>query len=342
MIFRPPRRHTVKMMDSTQMSSEDEAVVAALRGGDQATFTHLVHRHRRELHVHCYRMLGSFSDAEDQVQETLMRAWRKRETFEGRSSFRAWLYGIATHSCLDFLAARRDRVVPEDATAKAEVLWLQPYPDRLLEPETPHEAAPDAVVVARETIQLGYLVAIQLLAPKQRAVLILSEVLDWSAKEIAELLELSVTAVNSALQRARVALRERSRPAPAPDPDERALLERYVQATERSDVNALAEMLREDVRSSMPSAAETYAGRDVVVRSWVEAGFGTPSFGQLRCVITSANKTPAVACYLRKPGDTEFRALAVDILQIENGAIIEITTFGLEGKTEAFGLPPVL
>ena len=171
---------------------------------DEPAFSGLAERHRRELHVHCYRMLGSFEDAEDTVQETFLRAWRRRETFEGRSTFRAWLYRIATNACLDLLAKRR----PEPATG-GEVLWLQPYPDRLLD-ELPAGDAdePEAVAVARETIELAYVVAVQHLAPRPRAVLILRDVLGWPAKDVAELLGDSVNSVNSALQRARAGMRE--------------------------------------------------------------------------------------------------------------------------------------
>ena len=178
--------------------------VSGLGEVDEPGFSGLAERHRRELHVHCYRMLGSFEDAEDTVQETFLRAWRRRETFEGRSTFRAWLYKIATNACLDLLAKRR----PEPATG-GEVLWLQPYPDRLLD-ELPADDAeePEAVAVARETIELAYLVAVQHLAPRPRAVLILRDVVGWPAKDVAELLGDSVNSVNSALQRARAGMRE--------------------------------------------------------------------------------------------------------------------------------------
>src|SRR5262249_40417041 len=294
-------------------------------------------RHRPELRVHCYRMLGSFHDAEDLVQETFLKAWHKRDSFEGRSSLRAWLYAIATHGCLDFIAARRS------APPAEEIPWLEPVPDRLLEPTARREGEPDAVVIARETMELAYLVAMQFLPPKQRAVLILCDVLDWSAKDAAELLDLSVAAVNSALQRARETLRDR-RPSRRPDPDEhqRTLLERYVSATERGDARGLAELLRDDVRFSMPPEPGTGVGRDGVVGSWVKGGFGSPSFGDLRCALTRANGMPAVACYLRRPGEVEYRPLALDVLRIEDGQIVDVITFGLAGFVKAFDLPPTL
>src|SRR5829696_9121121 len=182
----------------------EEPGVSDLAELDEAAFSRVAERHRRELHVHCYRMLGSFEDAEDAVQDTFLRAWRRRETFEGRSTIRAWLYRIATNACLDLLAKRR----PEPATG-GEVLWLQPYPDRLLDELSATDAEePETVAVARETIELAYVVAVQHLAPRPRAVLVLRDVLGWPAQEVAEFLGDSVNSVNSALQRARAGLRE--------------------------------------------------------------------------------------------------------------------------------------
>jgi RNA polymerase sigma-70 factor (TIGR02960 family) len=176
----------------------------AIARADEAAFSELVERYRPEMQVHCYRMLGSYEDSEDAVQETLLRAWRRRETFEGRSTFRAWLYRIATNACLDALGRRERRL--QTATG-AEVPWLQPYPDRLLEEVAASEEEPGALVVAKETIELAFIVAIQHLPPRQRAVLILRDVLGWTAKDTAALLETSVASVNSALQRARGALK---------------------------------------------------------------------------------------------------------------------------------------
>jgi RNA polymerase sigma-70 factor (ECF subfamily) len=225
----------------------------------ESAFAALFERNRGELQVHCYRMLGSFEDSEDLVQETFLRAWRKRASFspEGRSSFRAWLYRIATNACLDVLRSRPRRVLPPQVAAAgdptappsppADLPWLQPYPDRLLESIASAEEEPDAMVVAKETIELAFIAAIQHLPPRQRAVLILRDVLGWSAKDTAALLEVSVGSVNSALQRARATLRDRlgerraewARPS-EPREEERELLRRYVDAHERADVDALA------------------------------------------------------------------------------------------------------
>ena len=335
------------MVEATHSRAEDAVVIDAARAGDEAAFTALTERHRRELQVHCYRMLGSFEDSEDLVQETFLRAWRKRQSFQGRSSFRAWLYRIATNACLDALG-RRPRPAQSTQANPAEIPWLQPYPDRLLEGIAPSDDEPDAVVVAKETIELAFLVAIQHLPPRQRAVLILRDVLGWSAKETAALLEGSVAAVNSALQRARAGLKEhlpprRSEWATGSDPseEERALLQRYVDASELGDGDALAELLREDARFTMPPEPTLVVGREAVVTFWVEGGFGSDSWGRLRCALTRANMQPAVACYVRRPGDAEYRALALDVLRIEDGAIAEVTTFGDE-VFPAFGLPPTL
>jgi RNA polymerase sigma-70 factor, ECF subfamily len=309
---------------------------------DQTTFEALAERHRRELQLHCYRMLGSLEDSEDLVQETFLRAWRRRETFQGRSTVRAWLYRIATNACLDALQRRPRK--PHGG----EVPWLQPYPDDLLEGIAEPDAEPDAALVAKETIELAFLVAIQHLPPKTRAVLILRDVLDWSAKDTAALLETSVAAVNSALQRARAGLQEhlperRLEWAPGADPtaSERELLDRYVEASERADAHALAALMREDSTWSMPPEPGLWRGRDAIVATWVEGGMGTTEFGRFRCLRTSANLQPAVACYLMKPGDTEFRALALDVLRIEEGEIADITSF-VGTVFPAFGLPPSL
>jgi RNA polymerase sigma-70 factor (ECF subfamily) len=307
---------------------------------DQASFTASVERHRRELHVHCYRMLGSFEESEDLVQDTFLRAWRRRETFEGRSSLRAWLYKIATNACLDALDKRPRRV-----SANGEVLWLQPFPDELLDELPSDDDDPGAAAVSKETIELAYLVAIQHLVPLQRAVLIMRDVLHLSAKETAAVLETTVPAVNSALQRARAAMKEhlpeqRTEWAPGADPTqaERELLERVVVHTEKPDPEALKQVLSEDVRFWMPPHPGLWQGREQVVGSWVEGGFGTEAFGSMRCIVTRANRQPAVAGYVRRPGDNAHTPLAIDLLRIADGVIAEIVTFdgSLFGM---FGLP---
>jgi RNA polymerase sigma-70 factor, ECF subfamily len=324
--------------------------VAAATAGDEAAFASLAERHRRELQVHCYRMLGSLEDSEDVVQETFLRAWRKRSSFEGRSTFRAWLYGIATKACLDALE-RRGRTVPARHSAQplAEIPWLQPYPDRLLDAAAPAADEPEAEAIRRETIELAFIAAIQLLPPRQRAILIARDVLGWSAAESAALLDVSVVAVNSALQRARATLRKhlprrRQEWAAGTDPTraERELLQRYVEANDRGDARAMVALLREDALFAMPPQPEWWVGRDEIVAAWVSGGFGSESFGEFRSVPTRANMQPAAACYLRRPGDSTHRALALDVLRIEEGLVTEVIAFPLEPFVERLGLPSTL
>jgi RNA polymerase sigma-70 factor, ECF subfamily len=307
---------------------------------EEAVFTELLERHRAELRVHCYRMLGSVEESEDLVQETFLRAWRNRASFIPASA-RAWLYRIATNACLDVLRRRPSRLLTAPVPAAdpdapipppAELPWLQPYPDRLL---APPEDEPGTAVVARETIELAFLAAIQNLPPRQRAVLILRDVLDWSAKETAELLDVSVASVNSALQRAR----GRVIPAPERPPaeEERELLRRYVDAHERADVAALAELLREDARLTMPPHATWFEGRAAILVASTK-GFD-PEFGELRAVPTGANLQPAVAHYLRPPGASEYRPLAIDVLRMKSGLVAEINSFVFPELFAAFGLP---
>jgi RNA polymerase sigma-70 factor, ECF subfamily len=315
---------------------------------DQGEFAAAVERHRGELQVHCYRMLGSLEESEDLVQETFLRAWRGRASgsFDGRSSLRAWLYRIATNACLDVLRSRPRRLVPQQVgpagdpnappSPPADLPWLQPYPDRLLES-----------IIARETIELAFLAAIQHLTPRQRAVFILRDVVGWSASDTAGVVEASVASVNSALQRARATLRDRlprrrSEWAPSrwPNREERELLRRYVEAHDQADADALAALLREDARLTMPPHPTWYEGREAIVIA-SQKGFD-PDFGRLRGIAAAANTQPAAAHYLRAPGDSQYRPLALDVLRIEAGQIVEISTFAFPHLFAAFGLPAAL
>jgi RNA polymerase sigma-70 factor (ECF subfamily) len=339
-----------------QLEATDEAAVAAAIAGDEAAFTSLTRRHRRELHVHCYRMLASFEDAEDLVQETFLRAWQKRDTFQGRASFRAWLYKIATNACLDFLARHERKAVDIDTLGDAEsgianaphVAWLQPYPDRLIDQVESSDASTDAAVLRKETIALAYLVAIQYLPPKQRAVLILRDVLDWSAAETAELLDASVPAVNGALQRARATLRQRSPARDVPpvarvSPEqERLLVQQYVDATERCDTETLTRLLSRDAVFTMPPERMAFVGNEAVVRAWVDGGFGSPPYDDFKCLVTRANGMPAIANYIKRPGDSHHTIMSLDVLRIEKGTIAGVTAFGLENLVEAFGMPRMI
>ncbi|WP_327087822.1 RNA polymerase subunit sigma-70 [Nonomuraea sp. NBC_01738] len=301
-------------------------------------FGELMEAHRHELRVHCYRMLASFDEAEDMVQETFLRAWRKRDALRDGDNLRAWLYKIATNACLDFLRAhpRRPQPRPEPvagdpglpAPVADAVPWLQPYPDSLL------DAADE--VIERETIELAFLTAIQHLPARQRAVLILRDVLGWSAQETSESLELSVTAVKSALQRARPTLRahlpaERLDWASAePSAEHLAVLQRYIDALEQPDAGKLAATLREDVWQSMPPAPIWIHGRAAFVGAWGPQLSGPGSWGEWRLLLTRANRQPALAAYLRKDGEERFAPSWLAVLRVERGLIGQITTFGEE------------
>jgi RNA polymerase sigma-70 factor (ECF subfamily) len=354
--------------DRPATQTEEAAVLAAVRDGDEAAFALLAERYRRQLHVHCYRMLGSFEDAEDLVQETLLRAWRSRSSFQGRSLFRTWLYRIATNACLNALERSPRRILVADVAARnpgaelsaeerpdlgapaVDLPWLQPYPDHLLDQIAPSESQPDAVVVARETIELAYLAAIQYLPPRQRAILLLRDALGWSAKETAGLLEMSVASVNSALQRARSTMRARLparrldwAQATGPTEEERSVLERFMDAHDRADVAAFTALLREDARQTMPPYPLWYDGRGAMATVFARyIDPASPNYpGQLRLVATAANRLPAVAFYLRRAGDSRYRLLGLDVLEIQDGRVSRIISYGVD-LLGAFGLASTL
>jgi RNA polymerase sigma-70 factor (TIGR02960 family) len=298
---------------------------------DDPAFGALTQRHRRELHVHCYRMLASFDEAEDAVQETFLRAWRGRDGFDDMSLFRAWLYRIATNVCLDMLRRRSRRVTT--AHSFADTPWLQPYPDRLLDEVAPSDEQPDSVVVDRETIELAFIAAMQLLPPRQRSALIMRDVLGWPAIETAALLETSVAAANSALQRARATMQEHL-PARRAEwstkelsAEERTLLEQFIDAHERCDAAAAIAIAAQDLRITMPPNPFWFEGI-TSIRPLLERAFGHDRDGDWRLVPTQANRMPTAASYLRRVGDSEFRAFKFDVLRIRDGRIVEITTFG--------------
>ena len=334
------------------------AALAAVRSGDQATFGALAERYRRQLRVHCYRMLGSFDEAEDLVQETMLRAWRARTSFEGRSTFRGWLYRIATNACLNTLERSPRRIMAPDVVPATEdprtvakwapeMPWIQPYPDELLEPAAPRETEPEEIVIARETIELVYLAAIQHLPPRQRAVLILRDALDWSAQEAADLLEMSLPSVNSALHRARSTMRAtlphretEGAPGNRPTDDERVVLQKFMDAFEDADAAALTNLLREDARLTMPPALMWFDGRTSVMGLYGRL-LGPDSFGDFKLVPVAANRQPAAAAYLRARGKSDYRLTGLNVLRIENGKVAEVTSFRPD-LCSAFGLPPKL
>jgi RNA polymerase sigma-70 factor (ECF subfamily) len=312
-------------------------------------FTGLTGRFRGELLAHCYRMLGSAEEAEDLVQETYLRAWRSYEGFEGRASVRTWLYRIATNACLTAIERRGRRPLPSGlggpagdpeapVVAGPEVPWLQPLPDALLAGE---QADPASVAVSREGIRLAFVAALQYLSARQRAVLIMRDVLQWPAAEAAELLGMTTTAVNSGLRRARAQLAEvlpaEDELAEPADPDRRALLDRFAAAFENADVSGLAELLREDVALEMPPLLTWFAGRQDVTRFFASSPvFAAP--GQLRLVPVMANGQPSFAAYQRGPDGT-YRAYAVTVPTVTATGIARIVTFFNADLFASFGLP---
>jgi RNA polymerase sigma-70 factor (TIGR02960 family) len=324
--------------------TDPDALVAAAVAGDERAFSAVTERHRRELHVHCYRMLASYDEAEDAVQEVFLKAWRSRQTYEGGSLFRAWLYRIATNVCLDQLRRRSRRLRAVETFA--EVAWLQPYPDAQLDEVASDGEQPDDALVGRETIELTFLVALQVLPPRQRAALIARDVLGWPASETAALLDTSVAAANSALQRARATLqahlpqRRSAWATGAPSAIEQELLEQFIDAHERCDSAAAIAIASQDLRITMPPNPHRFEGLDVIAGA-LETAFGVERDGDWRLVPTRANRMPAAASYLRRWGDAEFRAFKLDVLRIEGGRIAEITTFGYS-RFPAFGLPATL
>lgn len=335
----------------SEASVPDDDTVTVIRTGTEEQFGRLVDAHRAELRLHCYRLMANVDDADDMVQETFVRAWRSRTTFEGRSTLRAWLYRIATNACMDTVRQRQRRVktVPASIDGRAhrpsfdDVPWLQPLPQHLL----PDDETPDAVLVAKETIELAFLAAIQHLEPRPRAVLVLRDVLGWRADETAEALGITVTSANSVLQRARAKLRELGRPGrlewtplTPPSAEERQLVQRYMDAHAHADARAVIALLDRDVMFSMPPFEAHFEGVEEVAAFFVRT-FGTESPGQWQLRYTEANGQPAAANYVMVPGDTVYRAFTLDVLRISSGRIVEITTFDAD-RFPHFGLPTTL
>ena len=310
-----------------------------------------VEQHRRALTAYCYRMLGSPFEAEDAVQDTLLRAWKNLDRFEGRSALRSWLYRIATNVCLDMLSGRERRARPMDLGPSCEpvesnlhvlpeVTWIAPVPDALVSPE----GDPALVIEGRETIRLAFVAALQHLPPRQRAVLILSEVLRWRATEVAELLDTTVASVNSALQRARATLATAelvdSAPVEKLDASDRALLERYVDAFEDYDIDALTALIEEDARQSMPPFDMWLSGRDDILKWWFGPGIGCE--GSRVVPVGYANGSPAFGQYKPSPGGGH-EPWALQVLELRDGRIAEFTFFlDTESLFPLFGLPPRL
>jgi RNA polymerase sigma-70 factor (ECF subfamily) len=325
---------------------------------DQA-FEQLAEPFRGELKLHCYRMLGSVHEAEDVVQETYLRAWRGFNGFDGRGSFRAWLYRIATNACLDALASRKNlqRLLPDQRAAATEqmpdrvpaidVAWLEPYPDQYLEGIADDAPNPEARYASREAVQLAFVPVIQQLPPRQRAVLLLCDVLGWAAVEATTLLGGSTASINSALQRARETLAKRypdGRPplAPPPNPAQQRLLGRYLQAWEELDLDSFVALLKEDATYTMPPVPQWYAGRQAIrtVFAW-----GWKAYDGFRLVPTGANRQPAFAAYSRTSGDAPWAAHSIHVLSLEHEMISTLTLFMKPAAPrlfDTFGFPLTL
>jgi RNA polymerase sigma-70 factor, ECF subfamily len=330
------------------MTLVQESQLAVAEGGLERRLEH----HRSELTGYCYRMLGSPFEAEDAVQDTFLRAWRGFDRFEGRAALRSWLYRIATNVCMDMLNSRSKRARPMDfgpASAPVEaslntlpeVAWIEPIPTSLVTAETD----PAELVAQRDTIRLAFVAALQHLPARQRAVLILCEVLRWKASEVAELLETSVASVNSALQRARATLEERdidATDAAAPmDTEQRELLARYVDAFQRYDVDALTSLIREDATQSMPPYDMWLAGRDDVLAWWFGPGIGCQ--GSRVVPVETANGQIAFGQYKPSESGSGFDPWALQVLEIADCKFVEFTFFlSTERLFPLFGLPPRL
>jgi RNA polymerase sigma-70 factor (ECF subfamily) len=339
------------MADAAQTWVPDPALLAAAAGGDEHAFRRLVEPHRTELHAHCYRMLGSLHDAEDALQETLLRAWRALPRFGGERLLRPWLYRIATNVCINALARRPRRLLPteqgeparpgdEPGQPLAEGVWVEPYPDDAIG-VADGSAAPEARYEQREAVELAFIVALQHLPATQRAVLILRDVLGFSAREAAETLETTPAAVNSALQRARRAVAERlpARSQQATlqalgDAKVRALVERYIAAWQRGDVDAIAGMLADDATFAMPPFPAWWRGREVI------AAFAAEPVH--RYLPARANGQPANAAYRWDEQQGCYVAEALEVLTLEGSRIAAMTAFMMPEVFPRFGLPETL
>ena len=357
--------NTGKQNSSTTSSqSAETARLHAARQGDSQQFDELTEPYRRELQVHCYRILGSLHEAEDMVQETMLKAWKRLDTYEGRASFRAWLYKIATNTCLDFLDQQRSRrLLPLDVSPasdpntsilppSAEIAWLEPFPDERLRDS--NAVNPEARYTDSESISLSFMTALQLLPARQRAVLILCDVLDFSSRETAEVLDLTVSAVNSALHRARKTLsqnyqnRERE-VSSQPLADERSqwLLDHFVQAWETADVDGLVALLKADATFAMPPSPSWYQGQDAIrifaaATVFADDGmFSGKASGRWRLVPTRANASHAFAIYRRGEGK-EYEAFGIHALEIEGDKFKQIISFIDPSILVRFGVPSVL
>jgi RNA polymerase sigma-70 factor (TIGR02960 family) len=332
-----------------------DSMVTLARSGDGRAFQALTDPYRRELQLHCYRMLRSLQDAEDALQETLMSAWRGFDGFQQRASVRAWLYRIATNRCLNMLRERARRPLttsglpfrPPPPTRLGEVTWLEPYPDDLLECLPDAAPGPEGRYETRESVGLAFISALQRLPARQRSVLVLRDVLGFRAAEVADMLDASEATVNSALQRARSALEARLGPprvrAPAPhSPRERRLAESFADAFEQGDMDRVVSLLTDDATVTMPPEPFEYQGRETIA-SFLHHVAAMRSPGRItKLVPTRANGQPAFGHYIKEPGAAAPRGTGLFVLTIEGDRIAAITRFGGQDLLPRFGLPPAL
>lgn len=333
------------------MNENFELLVEAARAGNERAFRALVEPFDRELHAYAYRMLGGFSEADDALQESRLKAWRGLAAYEPRASFRAWLYRIVTHTCLDLLKARSRRVLPQDVCApvepgppktapRSDILWLEPYPDALLPPPP----GPEEAARLREGIRLAFVRVVQVLPPRQRAALILHDVLDWSVAEVANMLESTEAAINSALQRARAAIARPREGEPALAPRHAEAVQKFVHAWESGDFAEFVELLANEAVLSMPPWEYWIDGKAAVVETmWSPATWdGEPRAGRYRIVSAPMNGDPGGLAYVRG-ADGRYYSVCLTVLSFDaNGRVNELTTFVLPELFEAWGFPSVI
>lgn len=331
------------------MTTTESAKLNAALAGDQHAFGQVVEPYRKELTAHCYRLTGSMQDAEDMVQETMLRAWRKRSTYAERATFRAWLYKIATNACLDSLKKSARRTLPSAKHRPAnprepfappvqEPIWLEPIPDELL---AGISSTPEARYGMRESITLAFTIAMQTLPPRQRAVLLLRDVLGWRAQETADALDISLSAANSALFRARQKLaktgsyQQYQQPSKPVD----SLLHQYLHAWENADIDGLVSLIKEDASFVMPPSPSWYYGRDEIATAINNMLFAGDAVGRWHLVATQANSQPAFGFYQRHDPSGEFHAFGIQVLTFDGAKIAAISHFLQPGLFQKFNFP---
>jgi RNA polymerase sigma-70 factor (ECF subfamily) len=328
-----------------------DALLERAANREEESFRQLTDPYRRELQLHCYRILGSMQDAEDMLQETLLAAWRGLDRFERRASLRSWLYRIATNRCLNVLrdagrrppAARAFAFPVPEPTRVTEPTWLEPYPDLLLDGIIDAAPGPQARYESKETVELAFIAALQHLPPRQRATLVLRDVLGFRTSEVARMLDTSEDAVKGALKRARATVEQRQpatdRPPPPPDSyEERELARRFAEAFESNDVEGVVALLTDDAWLTMPPATVEYQGREAI-RAFMRAGWHRPGAGRHRLVPTRANTQPAFGCYRRDPETGIARAAGMIVLELAGDQISAVTRFADRSVMRGFGLP---